>query len=101
MLPQFYTRATFALMPFYCMANKQGYVYEHRLVVAKNLGRPQGDNEIVHHKNGDKHDNRLENLEIVTRAEHHPGYRLFEPQPVEDTSSSQNHTPSITFDRFG
>ncbi len=65
---------------FYCMANKQGYVYEHRLVVAKNLGRPLRDNEIVHHKNGDKHDNHLENLEIVTRAEHHPGYRSFDPQ---------------------
>lgn len=45
-------------------------VAEHRLVVAVNLDRPLLRTEVVHHRNGNKLDNSIENLEITTGADH-------------------------------
>jgi hypothetical protein len=45
--------------------------YVHRRIMERALGRRLRTDEHVHHKNGNKKDNRLENLELMTASEHH------------------------------
>ncbi|KKN34680.1 hypothetical protein LCGC14_0791070 [marine sediment metagenome] len=56
--------------PFRPMCNANGYIAEHRLVMAKHLNRLLNSDEIVHHKNHLREDNKIGNLEIMTAQEH-------------------------------
>lgn len=58
-------------MPDHPRSTKAGYIREHRLVMEEMLGRLLEQQEVVHHKNGKKDDNRPENLEVFpTNGEH-------------------------------
>jgi len=45
-------------------------VHVHRFIIEKKLNRKLTKLEIIHHKNNNHNDNKLSNLQIVTRAEH-------------------------------
>jgi hypothetical protein len=59
---------------FKSMARKDGYVMEHRLIMAQHLGRPLKRSEVVHHLNHDPADNRLENLRLFGSNGEHKEY---------------------------
>ncbi len=44
--------------------------HEHRIVAEQLLGRPLVKGEIVHHRDGNKHNNDPSNLEVMTQSEH-------------------------------
>lgn len=50
--------------PLHCMAHRTGYVLEHRLVMARALGRALSKHETVHHIDGDTTNNKLGNLQL-------------------------------------
>lgn len=61
--------------PGHPMARQNGYVFEHRLVVAEIIGRMLRPEENIHHVNGGRADNRRENLQLWTSS-HPSGQRI-------------------------
>ena len=66
--------------PYYSMAQGRGYVLEHRLVVARKIGRALEAWEVVHHINGVRTDNKEENLELLPSQLEHMPYNLLQAQ---------------------
>jgi hypothetical protein len=57
-------------LPDHPFCDAKGYFYEHRLKMEIKIGRHLRKGEIVHHINGVKTDNRIENLELMEKREH-------------------------------
>lgn len=51
-------------------ATKHGYVLLHRLIMENKIERLLLSDEVIHHKNGNGKDNRIENLQLMTISEH-------------------------------
>ena len=60
----------FVMMKDHPRAISRAYVFEHILVAEKEIGRYLKDNECVHHINGIRDDNRIENLVVLTKSDH-------------------------------
>lgn len=80
------------LVPDHPRSDRYGYYYEHRLVAERKLGRLLDEDEIVHHINEDKQDNRWENLKVVEgNAEHFREHGRHDP----DTRDPGEENPEI------
>ena len=60
----------FIMKPDHPYASKTGYVQEHRLVMEEYLGRILEPDEVVHHRDGNKQNNTIENLEVLLNGQH-------------------------------
>lgn len=59
----------------FILIGENKYIAEHRLKMEKKLKRKLKPSEIVHHKNHMRADNRLSNLELMSRADHQRHHR--------------------------
>jgi transposase len=88
------------LLPDHPRSDKDGYVPEHTLVMERNIGRYLKDNEVVHHINGIKGDNSIENLQLMTAFQHkcmHSGRerKIVDLQKAHDMFKNGHTIPEV------
>ena len=65
------------LTPNHPFAKKDGYVKRSRLTMEKHIGRYLTSKEVVHHINGDKGDDKIENLYLFSSTSEHTRFHCF------------------------
>jgi hypothetical protein len=75
-------------------AKHNGGIYEYRYIMSQFLDRPLKPSEIIHHVNGDRQDNRIENLKVVEAQKghflaHHPEYEKEEYRQEQKRESQK------------
>lgn len=82
----------------YIEGNK--YIREHINIMENHLGRKLEKNEVVHHINRDKLDNRIENLQVMTNGEHstlhHKGFKYSDASKHKMSISAKLRLPNHT-----
>lgn len=86
------------------LADVRGYAYEHRVVAERVVGRPLRKGEHVHHINGNKLDNRPENLEVLSVSHHRAQHRT-SGKPRRDPGEASPMVPckcgcGVEFERY-
>lgn len=81
----------YVYMPEHPSSNQDGHILEHRIVMEQKIGRPVLPDEIVHHINHVRDDNRPENLMLLSHKGHmhiHSGPRDYHPEVLEKLRSA-------------
>lgn len=68
----------------------------HRWAVEQYIGRKLSTNEHIHHINGNKLDNRIENLEVLTPGQHRIVHRTIQPHICDICKTKKYYSPSVS-----
>jgi hypothetical protein len=77
------------------LADPNGYAYEHQIIAESVIGRPLGLDEVVHHRNGKKTDNRPANLEVLSRCDHAKEHYLDRPKDEHGRLTTRTLPPPL------